>query len=230
MPKMSEMRSAIVVAVVGIAAAGLWTCSAAHAQSAAGATAGTASQSSEPDTNLNEIVVTALRRSERIQDVPIAINVVSEAQLNDSQVTSVRDLGQLVPGLKFSASVQAFPTIRGVYSEQSDPGNDPNVSIYVDGVYQANPIADNFDLVDIDHIEVLKGPQGTLFGRNATGGAIRIFTTDPSFTPTGLADVSYGRFNDVAVHTYYAGPVVGDVVAASLAVNYETSDGYTTTS
>jgi iron complex outermembrane receptor protein len=68
------------------------------------------------------------------------------------------------------------PVIRGVQSQQTDPGNDPNVSVYLDGVYQANQISNNFELADVRQIEVLKGPQGTLFGRNATGGAIRVFT------------------------------------------------------
>jgi iron complex outermembrane receptor protein len=189
--------------------------SVAHAQAAA----------DEPASG--EIIVTAQRRSERLTDVPIAIVAQSAEQLDRAGVTNARDLTIVTPGLRFSGNgANAQPSIRGVHSDQTDPGNDANVALYLDGVYQSNQIANNMDLVDVERVEVLKGPQGTLFGRNATGGAIRIFTRQPSFTPTGILDVSYGSFNDVTAKAYISGPIVEDVIAASLSGGHEHSDSY----
>jgi iron complex outermembrane receptor protein len=173
------------------------------------------------------IIVTAQRRSERLTDVPIAIVAQSAEQLDRAGVTNARDLTIVTPGLRFSGNgANAQPAIRGVHSDQTDPGNDANVALYLDGVYQSNQIANNMDLADVERVEVLKGPQGTLFGRNATGGAIRIFTRQPSFTPAGILDVSYGSFSDITAKAYLSGPIVGDVVAASLSGGYEHSDSY----
>src|SRR5690606_19014524 len=112
-------------------------------------------------------------------------------------------LTALVPGLKMDR-VGGFtvPAIRGISTYVTNPGVDPNVATYVDGVYMSNPVALTFDLPDVDHLEVLKGPQGTLFGRNATGGAMQVFTKEPSFTPTGDFSVSYGRFNDISAKAF----------------------------
>jgi iron complex outermembrane receptor protein len=145
-----------------------------------------------------EIIVTAQRREERLQDVPISVAVQSADQLENAVITNLRDITLLTPGLTVTgtgANIQ--PVIRGVQSQQTDPGNDPNVSVYLDGVYQANQISNNFELADVRQIEVLKGPQGTLFGRNATGGAIRVFTLGPEFETTGKLSLEYGRFNDI---------------------------------
>ena len=181
-----------------------------------------------PSETLGEVIVTAQRRSERLQDVPIAIVAEDAAQLQQAGVSNIRDLTVITPGLRLSGTgADAQPAIRGVHSDQTDPGNDPNVAIYVDGVYQSNQLADNFDLGDIDRVEVLKGPQGTLFGRNATGGAIRIFTLGPSFTPTGSFDLGYGNLNQAIGKVYVAGPLIGNVVAGSVSGYYQASDGYT---
>ncbi len=177
--------------------------------------------------DLEEIIVTAQRREERLQEVPIAITVQSGEQLDKAGVTNLRDLVVVAPGVRIAgAGANTQPSIRGVQSQQTDPGNDPNVAVYVDGVYQANQIANSLDLPDVRQIEVLKGPQGTLFGRNATGGAIRIFTLEPDFTLTGRVSLGYGRFNDVVAKGYVSGPLLGDTVAASLSAFREESDGY----
>jgi iron complex outermembrane recepter protein len=181
------------------------------------------------DSELSAIIVTAQRRAERLQDVPISIVSVNSVQLEQSGVRDVRDLADVTPGLRQGGSgVNFAPAIRGVTSEQPDPGNDANVATYVDGVYQAGQYANNnLALPDISRIEVLKGPQGTLFGRNATGGAVRIFTREPTLTqPTGLIEVGYGRYNDVLVKGFFSAPVIDNVFGMSLAGNYEKSDGY----
>ncbi|AMN46176.1 hypothetical protein ACG33_03460 [Steroidobacter denitrificans] len=186
-----------------------------------------AGPATEIQETITEVVVTAQRRAERLQDVPIAITVQSGEQLEKAGVTNLRDLTTVAPGLTLAGTgANLQPIIRGVGSQQTDPGNDPNVALYLDGVYQANQIANSFDLPDILQIEALKGPQGTLFGRNATGGAIRIFTLEPGFTPSGRLSLDYGRFDTVTAKGFISGPLVGDTLAGSLSAYREDSDGY----
>jgi iron complex outermembrane receptor protein len=182
-----------------------------------------------PGSQISEVIVTAQRRSERLNEVPIAITVRNADQLERAGVTNLRDLTTVTPGLRVSGTgANAQPAIRGIHSEQVDPGNDANVAIYLDGVYQSNQLANNMDLPDVERVEVLKGPQGTLFGRNATGGAIRIITKRPSFAPTGLLDVSYGKLNEASVKVFASGPIVADKLAASVSGYYQRRDGFTT--
>ncbi len=174
-----------------------------------------------------DIIVTAQRRSERERDVPISLTVRTAAALENAGVDKIRDLHVVTPGLRIDRNGAAVqPSIRGITALDGNPGNDANVAIYVDGVYRANPVANNLDLPDIERIEVLKGPQGTLFGRNATGGAIRIQTRMPEFDYTGDVTVGYGSFDDKIAKAFLTGPVIKDIVAVSLAGYYEKSDGY----
>ena len=116
---------------------------------------------------VGEVVVTAQRRSERLLDVPIAITSVSADQLASSGIGGATDLGLITPGLNFAVQgAFAQPTIRGIGTTVTGPGADANVSLYVDGVYQPNQTGNLFDFNNIERIDVLKGPQGTLFGRN----------------------------------------------------------------
>jgi len=103
---------------------------------------------------------------------------------------------------------------------------DNNVAIYVDGVYMPSTTAGTFDLPDVERVEVLKGPQGTLFGRNATGGAIQVITRKPSYTPEGIFSASYGNFDDVLVKGHVSVPVVADTIAVSLSAFYHNNDSY----
>jgi iron complex outermembrane receptor protein len=177
---------------------------------------------------VEEIIVTVQRRSEKMQDVPVAMTAVSGAKLESSGITNLHDMVKVTSGVIFSGGGNMTnPSVRGVFSSQTDPGNDGNTAIYVDGIYQPNQIANNMDLPDVSRVEVLKGPQGTLFGRNAAGGAIRIFTRDPSMTDYhGFLDVSYARFNDVNVKGFFGGPLIEDKLAMSISGNYQKSDGY----
>jgi len=175
-----------------------------------------------------QIIVTAQRRSERLQDVPLAMSIATSAQLESKAITNVRELGRTAPGLYVASSGPNIqPVIRGVYSSQTAPGNDANVSIYIDGVYQPSQVANGMDLPDVNRIEVLKGPQGTLFGRNATGGAIRIFTQEPSLSAfTGNLNLGYGKYNEFVGKGVLSGPIVEDKLGASISVGYEREDGY----
>jgi iron complex outermembrane receptor protein len=176
---------------------------------------------------LTEVIVTAQRRDERLLDVPLSITVQSGESLERAGVAAVRDLHNVTPGLRIDrngGSVQ--PAIRGVTAIDGNPGNDPNVAMYIDGVYRPSAGANNLDLPDVERIEVLKGPQGTLFGRNATGGAILIHTKRPTFDPEGRITLGYGNFDDRVAKGYFSGPLVPDKVAVSLAGFYERNDGY----
>lgn len=175
----------------------------------------------------SDIVVTAQRRSERARDVPISLTVLDGAQLQSKGVDQLRELALVTPGLSTERNGNNFqPAIRGVTSVDSNPGNDANISLYIDGVYHPNATANFIDLPDVERVEVLKGPQGTLFGRNATGGAIRIQTRQPSFDLTGDIAASYGRFDDKLVKGFVSIPLVDQVAAVSVSGLYEKSDGY----
>jgi iron complex outermembrane receptor protein len=200
----------------------------AHAQSAQPSSrsdAPPAGNTSQGD--LAEIVVTAQKRPERMQEVPISITVVTSDELDKAGVTNNLDLTEVVPGVKIDR-VAGFTNaaIRGVSTFINLPGADPNVATYIDGIYQSNPGSGTFDLPDVQQIEVDKGPQGTLFGRNATGGAIQVFTLDPTNTLTGHLSYSYASFNDQTLKGYVAGPLIEDRVFGSVSGFEENANSY----
>ncbi|MDB5714014.1 MAG: tonB dependent receptor family protein [Sphingomonadales bacterium] len=213
------------------------TCSgAAYAQSAKDLPQDTTSPAPTPGSNetaasvdepSQDIVVTAQKRSERLRDVPISIVTLSAATLQATGARSTLDLTSVTPGLYMQQN-GAFgqPAIRGVSSTVTSAGSDANVAIYIDGVYQPSQTGNLGDLVDVDQIEVLKGPQGTLFGRNATGGAISITTRKPSYDTHVETSASYGRFNDVRL-TGYATSGLTDNLAFSVGALYGDDNGYT---
>jgi iron complex outermembrane recepter protein len=175
-----------------------------------------------------EIVVTAQRRQERAVDVPITITSLSAETLATANVQQLSDISKITPGLRFDAQgTFVQPTIRGVGTAVTTSGGGPNVGIYVDGFYVANPEAGSFDLMRIQSVQVLKGPQGTLFGRNTTGGAILLTTADPSTETHVEAKASYGSFNAVALQGYGT-TGFGDVLAVDLEGLYRRGDGYFT--
>jgi iron complex outermembrane recepter protein len=168
---------------------------------------------------VSEVVVTAQRRSERIQDVPITVAAISADTMKTAGVESVKDLSTVVPGLQIGDAVGfATPHLRGVGSTTLAPGVETPIAIYVDGVYYASTTSSLFDFVDVDNVEVLKGPQGTLFGRNATGGLIQVTTRTPTQAPHFDVDISYGNYQSVKSDVYVSGGIL-DNLAASLAVS-----------
>ena len=187
----------------------------------------TPSLSDQNSGDVAEIIVSAQRRDERARDVPISLTVQTGADLKAKGVTQLRELETVTPGLSTARNGNNFqPAIRGVTSVDSNPGNDSNISLYIDGVYRPNATANFIDLPDVDRVEVLKGPQGTLFGRNATGGAIRIQTRRPTYDLTGDVVASYGRFDDKMVRGFVSVPIIDQVAALSVSGLYEKSDGY----
>lgn len=153
----------------------------------------------ESDNALSEVqIVTSRRREEVVQQVPIPITVISGAKAEDAGAFNVNRVKELAPSVQLYSSNPRNTglNIRGLGSSfgLTNDGIDPGVGFYVDGVYYARPAATTFDFIDIERIEVLRGPQGTLFGKNTTAGAFNITTRLPTFTPEATAELSYGNF------------------------------------
>ncbi|GLJ00248.1 TonB-dependent receptor [Sphingobium sp. BS19] len=179
--------------------------------------------------NIEDIVVTAQRRDERLQNVPVAVTALDAGNLQSVGANDVRQLAIAVPGFSGGRNFAVFqPNIRGVGSTGVSLGDEANVALYIDGVYQPNALANLVDLVAVDRVEVLRGPQGTLFGRNATGGLINVITPDPKFTPEGRVLLQYGHLlgaNDINVRAYATGGLT-DTIAADISAIYRYNDGY----
>jgi iron complex outermembrane recepter protein len=153
----------------------------------------------EEQSGISDIVVTAQRRNESVQDVPIAITALSSDDLTERGITNTLGLGSFVPNLlAFNntglGSANGY-YLRGLGNTESIATFDPPVGTYVDDIYLSRQNANNLSFFDVDRIEVLRGPQGTLFGRNTTGGAINVIMKDPGDTLGGFAEVGYGRFD-----------------------------------
>lgn len=177
---------------------------------------------------LEEVLVTAQRREENLQDVPIAVTAVSADTLAKAGVADTFDLKAVAPSLNFSTSVGGFglPRIRGIGSTGTGPGIENPVAVYVDGVYIASSTGALTSLSDIEQVAVLKGPQGTLFGRNATGGLIQITTKKPSHDFTGDVQATAGNYGTYGGSGYLTGGL-SESLAASAAFKYEDrSEGY----
>lgn len=190
------------------------------------AQAQTQSTSANANSGIEEVTVTAQKRSEKQVNVPISVVAVSEQKLQDSGVRGMGDLSQLVPALHVDASGAFFqPSIRGVGTAIAGAGASANVATYVDGIYKPNALSNDFDFIDIDSIQVLKGPQGTLFGRNATGGAILVTTKQPSFDPELELQAGYGSFNTMQGR-FFVSDGLTDTLAVSAAGGFSHSDGW----
>ena len=191
-------------------------------------------QASSRSGALEEVVVVAQRRQESSSDVPLSLTVQSGEALEKAGITSILDLGKVVPGLSFDTQGPfAAPTIRGVQSMIHQAGSESPVAIYLDGVYQNNQSTTIFELADIEQVTVLRGPQGTLFGRNATAGAILIETKKPEYTTGGRLSVEYGQYtgsdedgDDVIVKGHVTAPLIDDTLAFSLSGYYRDMSGF----
>lgn len=175
-------------------------------------------------TELSEIVVTAQRRSEKLSDVPLSITAASADQLKAIGVQGPKDLEKLVPGFTYQLSSYGQPvyTIRGVGFLDTALGISPGVSIYVDQVpLPYAPMAAGAPL-DVERVEVLKGPQGTLYGENSTGGAVNYIAAKPTHDFQTGFDLSFGRFDAVNAEGYVSGPLT-DSLTARLSARTEQS-------
>ena len=178
---------------------------------------------------LEEIVVTAQLREQSLQDVPISINVLGAGEIADMRIDDISDIGYEVPGLSIYSFLpgQANPSIRGAMTFNDAPGVEQSVAMFMDGVYIGQTGFFSFDLFDIERIEVLKGPQGTLFGRNVTGGALNIITTTPPDAFDGSLEATAGNYGQMEMQGVVGGPL-SDTLSGQIAFSWKDSDGFYT--
>ena len=197
----------------------------AFAQDAAPADAGTAVDDTDYG---NDIIVTASKRSQTLQDTPVAVSVTSAAALEEAQIRDLIDLQTAVPSLRVSQLQSSANTnfiIRGFGNGANNAGIEPSVGVFIDGVYRSRSAAQIGDLPNVERIEVLRGPQSTLFGKNASAGVISIVTQKPQYEFGGSAEVTYGNYDAITVKGDVTGPI-SDTVAFSIGGSYNRRDGY----
>jgi len=177
-----------------------------------------------------EVLVTAEKRSESLQDLSQAITVLDGDDLDTQQISSFVDLSAIAPGVNIAKNegFKTVITIRGVGNEANQNAiANPSVSYHLDGIYVASPFALQTDFLDLERIEVLRGPQGTLFGQNSTGGAINVITQAPSLDDSfGKADLTLGDYGLVKARAAYNLPL-SDTLAVRASLISNTRDGFT---
>ncbi|AIT81466.1 TonB-dependent receptor [Novosphingobium pentaromativorans] len=176
---------------------------------------------------LGEIVVTAQRRDERLEDVPISVDAIDGDTLDRTGVVRLEDVERLSPGVRISRNgVYINPAIRGITSSLVGAGQENNTAIYVDGFYQPELLTLGGDFANVSNVQILKGPQGTLYGRNAMAGAMLITTRDPTIGSVAAdADISYGSRDDVRARAYLSVPL-GQQAALGVGGYLHHNDGY----
>jgi iron complex outermembrane receptor protein len=204
-----------------------WTCAALAVTSFAQlACAAESAEKSEAD-EISEIVVTATRRATLLEQTPIAITALSGAYLDRQHIEDFNNIAIAAPSLVFTglSRQEAYPSIRGTTVGNDAPGSDLGVSVFIDDVPTTGVADNNPNLFDLQGIEILRGPQGTLFGRNVTGGALVVHTQPPDFTEHEKAEVTYGNYNLVEGRGYLTGPIVANTLAGKVTVDYRRQDG-----
>lgn len=187
-----------------------------------------ATSASEDTFQGNEIVVTATKREQTLQDVPVAVTVTTAQVIERAFIRDIKDLATVVPSLRVGERQNANNTnffIRGFGNGANNAGIEPSVGVFIDGVYRSRSAAQIADLPDVERIEVLRGPQSTLFGKNASAGVISIVTQKPKFDFGGNVEASYGNFDAMIVKGVITGPVT-DSIALSVAGGINKRDGF----
>jgi iron complex outermembrane receptor protein len=188
------------------------------------------SQSAAAGAQLEEILITAERRESKLEDTPIAVSVIDGAQIQREQIVNLSEIAAKAPSITFNQvnHSESFISIRGTTIGNDAAGIDQGVSVFIDEVPTTGFGDDSPDLYDLQSVEVLRGPQGTLFGRNVTGGAVLIRTLPPSFTESGRATVTYGSDNLMEVQGYNTGPLAENILAGKIAVDVRRRDDFLT--
>lgn len=169
-----------------------------------------------PSENTADIVITATRRSQRLSSVPIAVSAYGTAALQNSGATDIRQMAQIAPSLLVASTgseANATARLRGIGTIGDNPGLESSVVVFIDGVYRSRTGSGLNDLGQVERIEVLRGPQGTLSGRNSSAGAISIYTKYPEFKFGGYAEASYGNYDAVRLAGALTGPIIADTLA-----------------
>ena len=188
-----------------------------------------ASAAAESQGNASDIVITATRRSERLSNVPIAVSAVGQEALQNSGGSDIRSLNQLAPSLLISSTgseSNASARIRGIGTVGDNPGLESSVAVFIDGVYRSRTGVGLNELGEIDRVEVLRGPQGTLFGRNASAGLINIITRSPEFDWHGNAEATYGNYDQKRLAAGITGPLIAEKLAFRVDGVYVNRNGF----
>jgi outer membrane receptor protein involved in Fe transport len=178
--------------------------------------------------NEDEIIVTATKRATTLQDTPVAVTVTSADVIEKAQILDIKDLQAVVPTFRVSQlqnSANTTLTIRGFGNGGNNYGIEPAVGLFIDGVYRSRAAAQISDLPALERIEVLSGPQSTLFGKNASAGVVSIVTEAPQYDTTGYIEGGIGNYNQNYAKAYITGGLT-DTLAASLGLGYQKRDGY----
>ncbi|MDB6012122.1 MAG: hypothetical protein JWL65_4372 [Gammaproteobacteria bacterium] len=222
--RIAETRSGFATAALTVGVSGLLGAQPTLAAAADEAAAGN---------QLEEVVVTAQFRQQSAQTAPLSITAVSGQQLDDRSMTSVTDLNGVAPNVNITAGTttngpvaQIF--IRGIGQSDGHPGLEPGVGLYVDDVYHGIMLGSEMDLTDLDRIEVLRGPQGTLSGKNSIGGAIKLFSKKPGDDTDGYAEASYGSFNRINLRAGGNFTLIQDKLYVRISGTSKTANGYMT--
>ena len=190
---------------------------------------GPAAQSELDGASAGDIIVTATRRASPLSDVPIAVSAVTQESLQNTGGNDIRQLNQLAPSLLVSSTgseANASARIRGIGTVGDNPGLESSVATFIDGVYRSRTGVGLNELGEIERVEVLRGPQGTLFGRNASAGLINIVTKAPEFEFGGIAEATYGNYDNVRFQGGITGPLIRDVLAFRVDGIYNKRDGF----
>jgi iron complex outermembrane receptor protein len=189
-----------------------------------------APQAGAPNPQLEEVLVTAERRESKLQDTPIAVSVIDGSEIQRESLVNLSEVAAKAPSITFNQvnHSESFISIRGTTIGNDAAGIDQGVSVFIDEVPTTGFGDDSPDLYDLRSVEVLRGPQGTLFGRNVTGGAVLIRTMPPSFTESGRVTAAYGSDNLMEVQGFDTGPLVENVLAGKFAVDVRRRDDFLT--
>lgn len=176
---------------------------------------------------LEVVTVVAERRASNLQDVPVAVTAIGGTQIREGGITNIEDVGLRVPNTKINTFNIGEPQIyiRGIGNTSDSIGSDPAVGLFLDDVYISRTGAASFNLYDLERIEVLRGPQGALYGKNVIGGAISVVTREPSFEFAGRAGVTVGKYGLLATQAYVNGPLTENL-AGKFVLSRRTRDGY----
>jgi iron complex outermembrane receptor protein len=214
-------RCALVIAISSAAAANAAATDASQSATPAASTANS--------NEIEEIIVTAQKRSESLQKIPMAVTAVTSAELQQSGIQDLQGAVALVPNLNLGQQLgMAKIALRGIGLENISAGAEGSIAFNVDGVFISRSIAALSSFYDVQQLEVLRGPQGTLYGRNATGGAVNITTREPTQDPSGYFDITGGNYGRVTTEGAVSGPIVPGLLAARVAFQSQDHDGYGT--
>lgn len=221
------MSRSLVVFVAAVWLVSLPALAQAQASPAADEASVTADEATEPEEDPEIITVTTQKRAQSVQDVPLSVGVLSGSFLDDNGLYDLDDASEYIPGFQLQLQQPNTPSfvIRGISSDVVEPEAEPNISVFFDGVPGSQSSAAAIELFDLERIEVAKGPQGTLFSRGASNGAVNFIFRKPTYDRTAEAAIQYGNFNNRRLQLVVNGPLAEDTLAARVGFVYHEREG-----